>query len=79
MNVASCIPSPPRYTDRRGVETSDSGNRTRQTAVFLLVLPAWIPSMAWRGGKYPIPAAVLSRFLTSKPPFTGHRFNLENR
>lgn len=77
--TASCIPANPAYNGHRGVETSKAATAPDRLAVFLFVLPAWIPSMAWRVGKYPIPDAVLSRFLTSKPPLSGHRFNLENR
>lgn len=77
MNATSCILTPLAYNDRRGVETSQAATAPVRPAVFLFVLPTWILSMVWRAGKYPIPSAVLERFLTSKPPLTGHRFNLE--
>ena len=67
---ASCTLSQSAYNHRRGVETSDSGTRTRKTCGFF-VPPRMEYLYGLEGREIPNTRRRLSRFLTSKPPLLG--------
>lgn len=76
--MSACTMHRLAYTDSRGVETSDSGTpHPSDCGFFVPPRPDSVYGLEGRGISNT--RRRLSRFRTSKPPFTGRRFNFENR